>query len=68
MLLTKNRIRKLWKKKRISARAIIIYEDKIVTMYREVKGRKYYTFPGGHIEQNESEQECVKREIFKDLI
>ena len=36
-------------------------------MYREKQGRIYYTFPGGGIEENESEEACVKREVFEEF-
>lgn len=53
--------------KRIRARAIIIHEGKIVSMYRERQGRIFYTFPGGGMEGNETEEECVKREVFEEF-
>ncbi len=53
--------------KRISSRAIIFVGDKIVSMYREKFGRKYYTFPGGKQEEGETEKECVKREVFEEF-
>ena len=53
--------------KRRSGRAIIFKEGKMVAMYRERDGRQYYTFPGGGIEENETEEECVKREVFEEF-
>lgn len=53
--------------KRIRARAIIISEDKLLSMYREKAGRIFYTFPGGGMEGDESEEECVKREVFEEF-
>lgn len=53
--------------KRIRCRAIIFNSGKIVSMYRENKGRIYYTFPGGGIEENESEIDCVKREVLEEF-
>lgn len=53
--------------KRVRARAIIIIEGKIVSMYREREGRIYYTFPGGGMEENETEIECVKREVVEEF-
>lgn len=54
-------------KKRERARAIIIHNGKLITMYREKKGRIYYTFPGGGMEEKESEEDCVKREVFEEF-
>ncbi|MBO4569874.1 MAG: NUDIX domain-containing protein [Clostridia bacterium] len=53
--------------KRISGRAIIVHEGKLVSMYREREGRVFYTFPGGRIEENETEVDCVKREVFEEF-
>ena len=53
--------------KRIRSRAIIIKEGKLVTMYRERQGRIFYTFPGGGMEENETEKECVKREVLEEF-
>lgn len=55
------------KEKRISARAIIFFEDKIISMYREREGKVFYTFPGGGQEGNETLEECVKREVFEEF-
>ncbi len=53
--------------KRVRARAIIIKEDKLLSMYRERDGRIFYTFPGGGMEGQESEEDCVKREVFEEF-
>lgn len=53
--------------KRISCRAIIIDREKLVAMYREKNNRVYYTFPGGGIEENESEEACVIRECKEEF-
>ena len=53
--------------KRVRARAIIIHEGKIVSMYRERQGRIFYTFPGGGMEENETEEDCVKREVLEEF-
>lgn len=49
------------------ARAIIIMDNKIVAMYRERDGRIYYTFPGGGMENGETEVDCVKREVMEEF-
>ena len=53
--------------KRARARAIIIHEGKMVSMYRERQDRVFYTFPGGGMEGTETEEECVKREVFEEF-
>ena len=55
------------KEKRIRVGGIIFQDGKIVSMYREKEGRIYYTFPGGGKEEGETEQECVKREVFEEF-
>ena len=53
--------------KRIRARAIIIKDNKIVSMYRERNERIFYTFPGGGLEGTETEEQCVIREVFEEF-
>lgn len=53
--------------KRERCRAIIIIDGQIVSMYRERDGRIYYTFPGGGMEENETEIDCVKREVIEEF-
>jgi len=54
-------------KKSVRCRAIIINNGELVVMYREFEGRKFYTFPGGGKEENETLQECVKREVLEEM-
>lgn len=53
--------------KRKCGRAIIVSNNQLVTMYRERQGRIFYTFPGGGMEENETEEECVKREVLEEF-
>ena len=53
--------------KRERARAIIIKDNKLVTMYREFDDRVFYVFPGGGMEGDESEKECVVREVYEEF-
>jgi len=52
--------------------AIIMHNDKILCMQRGTSKYDYismkYEFPGGKIEQNETEIEAIKREIKEELI
>lgn len=55
-----------------TARGIIIINDKIVsikrTKYKNGNVDKvYYTFPGGHLENNETYEETLIREIYEEL-
>lgn len=53
--------------KRKRSRAIIINDSKMVSMYREFDDRKFYVFPGGGMEGNETEEECVIREVYEEF-
>lgn len=51
------------------ARGIIFYENNIILMKREKieENKKYYVFPGGGIEKNETPEQALHREIFEEL-
>lgn len=51
----------------ICSRAIILKEDNIVVMERLKNGKHYYALPGGHIEKDESNEECVVREVKEEF-
>ncbi len=57
--------------KRVCCRGIIVDENTVLLMYREKKTskgiQKYYTYPGGGLEPNETLEECVKREIQEEF-
>lgn len=58
-------------KKRIRASAIVFFDSKLITVYREkmVNGvlKKYYVIPGGGVEENEAIEEATKREILEEV-
>lgn len=59
-------------KKRVSARGIIIVGDEVYAMFRrrineEGIVKEYYVIPGGGIEQGESLEENVKRELKEEF-
>lgn len=51
--------------------AVILYEDKILCVQRPEHKLDYiskkYEFPGGKIEEGESQEEALKREIIEEL-
>ena len=52
---------------RPSARAIILQNNKVLLIHRFKEGSEYYVIPGGGIEQNETPEDTVKREIKEEL-
>ena len=59
-------------KKRVSSRAIIIEDKKLLTMFRrKVKKdgsvKEYYVIPGGGLEENETLEENVIRELKEEF-
>ncbi len=59
-------------KKRVSVRAVIIENDQVIAMFRKKKQedgthKEYYVIPGGGLEENETIEECVKREIQEEF-
>jgi ADP-ribose pyrophosphatase YjhB (NUDIX family) len=48
------------------AAGIIIKEEKILLMHRQKPGRDYYVIPGGDIEENETPEIAVLREIKEE--
>lgn len=50
----------------IRAAAIVIHDQKILLMYRRRLSHIYYAFPGGMVEQGETCQEAVLRELYEE--
>ncbi|MBT3865756.1 NUDIX domain-containing protein [Candidatus Woesearchaeota archaeon] len=48
------------------SRALIIKDNQILLIHRFKKGLEYYVTPGGHIEEGESEEEALIREIKEE--
>jgi len=46
---------------------IIIKDNRILLMRRVRDGREYFVFPGGGVEENESIEEAIIREIQEEL-
>ena len=58
--------------KRISSRAIIIEDGKLLTMFRrktkkDGSVKEYYVIPGGGLEENETLEENVIRELKEEF-
>lgn len=49
-----------------SARAIIVHQQNILLMKRDKFGEVYYTLPGGGIEDGETADQAVLREIWEE--
>ena len=49
-----------------AARAIIIVNDRILTMHRDKYGSKYYTLPGGQVAEDETTEQTLIREIKEE--
>lgn len=59
-------------KKRISARGIIIQDDCVYLMFRrkildDGTVKEYYVIPGGGIEEGETKEEAIVRELKEEL-
>lgn len=52
---------------KISVRAVIPYNDGFIVIHRIRTDREYYVFPGGKIEEGESVDECVEREVMEEI-
>ncbi len=46
--------------------ALVIDDCKILIVHRVNHGQEYYVLPGGGWEENETEEEGVKREVFEE--
>ena len=47
--------------------AIIVQEGKIALIKRIREEETYYVFPGGGIEEGETPEEAMKREVYEEL-
>lgn len=47
--------------------AVIIKDGEVLLFHRFRDGREYWAFPGGSIEEGETPEEAVDREIFEEL-
>lgn len=52
---------------RVSSRAIIFLEGKILLIHRKRDGKEYWVTPGGGVEEGETLEEAVKREVREEI-
>lgn len=50
----------------IRASAIIIKDNKILLIHRRKEGKEYWVFPGGGIEEGETGEETIAREVKEE--
>ncbi|MDP3888882.1 MAG: NUDIX domain-containing protein [bacterium] len=50
----------------IRAVGIVIKENKVLLIEREQDGKHYFVFPGGGVEEGETVEEAVKRELLEE--
>jgi len=51
----------------IRAVAVIIKNSKVALIHRKKEGREYWVFPGGGVEDGETPEETVTREVQEEL-
>lgn len=49
------------------ATALIVRDNKVLLLRRNKPDREYYVFPGGGVEENETPEEALIREIKEEL-
>jgi len=52
--------------KKIRACAIVVNKGNVLLLWRKIKGKEYFVFPGGGKEINETLDEAVAREVFEE--
>jgi ADP-ribose pyrophosphatase YjhB (NUDIX family) len=50
----------------VRVRALIVHNDHILLIRRIKEGKKFYSFPGGHVEKGESDRDGLIREVKEE--
>jgi 8-oxo-dGTP diphosphatase len=50
----------------MTARAVVVRGTQILLMHRRKDGREYFVLPGGHVEEGETVEETVVRELYEE--
>ncbi len=48
------------------ARAVILRDDNILLIFRRKAGKEYWTLPGGGVEEDETPEQAVLREVMEE--
>ena len=51
---------------RIRVGGIVLHDEALLVMFRRREGREYYTFPGGGVEEHESLEDALLRELREE--
>lgn len=51
----------------VRAVSVIVEDNKVVLIHRKKEGRDYWVFPGGGVEEGETPEEAVIREVQEEL-
>ena len=54
-------------KKRKAVRGIILKDENIILIHRIKDNEEYYVYPGGGLEEGETNEQCITREIKQEL-
>lgn len=52
--------------KPVRAVGLVIHKESILLMRRKKNGKHFYVFPGGHVDEGESIEAAVVRELFEE--